>query len=86
MTQARAHLGAFGLSGDTAIQPIGSLSGGQKSRLAFACATWSQPHLVVLDEPTNHLDSEAIRALQKGLLDFGGAVSGVICILCSVLP
>lgn len=71
--KARSHLGSFGL-GDAAMQKIGSLSGGQKARLAFACATWCQPHLVLLDEPTNHLSTEGMDALIEGLVNFGGAV------------
>lgn len=47
----RAHLGQFGLSGDLALQRIGTLSGGQKSRVAFAVCSWRKPHLLVLDEP-----------------------------------
>jgi ATP-binding cassette, subfamily F, member 3 len=45
----RAHLGQFGLSGDLALQRIGTLSGGQKSRVAFAVCSWRKPHLLVLD-------------------------------------
>lgn len=47
----RAHLGSFGVSGDLALQPMYTLSGGQKSRVAFARLTFTKPHLLLLDEP-----------------------------------
>jgi ATP-binding cassette, subfamily F, member 3 len=72
--KARAHLGAFGLTGAVQLQPIGSLSGGQKARLSFACVTWNRPHVIIMDEPTNHLDLESIEALAAGLRAFEGAV------------
>lgn len=54
----RRNLGSFGVSGDLALQVVASLSGGQKSRVAFAKMCMSQPNFLVLDEPTNHLDIE----------------------------
>lgn len=48
----RKHLGKFGLHGDTALEPIQYLSGGEKSRLVFATLTWTQPHILIMDEPT----------------------------------
>lgn len=63
----RRHLGAFGLSGDLTLQPVGSLSGGQKSRVAFAKMCLSLPNFLILDEPTNHLDIETIEALGKAI-------------------
>lgn len=50
-----------------ALQSVGSLSGGQKSRVAFARMCMSNPNFLVLDEPTNHLDIETIEALGKAI-------------------
>eukprot|EP00808_Paulinella_micropora_P028351 g52534.t1 len=72
--QARNHLGAFGLGGDLALQLIRNLSGGQKSRVAFALLTFLQPHLIIMDEPTNHLDLDTIEALIDALGRFEGGV------------
>jgi ATP-binding cassette subfamily F protein 3 len=63
----RAHLSSFGIVGKMALQPIFSLSGGQKSRVAFAISAWSEPHIMILDEPTNHLDLDAVNALIEAL-------------------
>ena len=70
----RNHLGSFGISGTLATQTIFTLSGGQKSRLALAKITWSNPHILMLDEPSNHLDIESVDALIQGLSLFKGGV------------
>ncbi|GMS91559.1 hypothetical protein PENTCL1PPCAC_13734 [Pristionchus entomophagus] len=70
----RAALGRFGLSGDVALQAVYSLSGGQKSRLAFANLALMNPNYLILDEPTNHLDVETVEALGKALNKFTGGV------------
>jgi ATP-binding cassette subfamily F protein 3 len=40
--------------------PCAALSGGQRSRVALAAVSFSEPHLLVLDEPTNNLDLESV--------------------------
>jgi len=70
----RSHLGKYGVTGELAMRPISSLSGGQKSRVAFAVLTWHEPNFFILDEPTNHLDIETVEALGKALLKFNGGL------------
>ncbi|CAG9460948.1 unnamed protein product [Pedinophyceae sp. YPF-701] len=72
--QVRAQLGLYGVSEKLAQQPMYTLSGGQKSRVAFARITWSKPHVLLLDEPSNHLDIEAVDALISALYAYSGAV------------
>jgi len=70
----RRMLGQFGVTGDMAMQQIESLSGGQKSRVAFAVLCGHQPNFLILDEPTNHLDIETIEALGNALIKYKGGV------------
>lgn len=70
----RRQLGAFGITGTTGLQKMGLLSGGQKSRVAFACLALTNPHILVMDEPSNHLDIEAMDALAEALKEFQGGV------------
>lgn len=70
----RRHLGAFGITGMTGLQKMELLSGGQKSRVAFACLSLQNPHILVLDEPSNHLDIEAMDALAQALKQFQGGI------------
>jgi len=68
------HLGAFGFSGDEVFREIGSLSGGERARMAMALICLSHANLLVLDEPTNHLDVENIEALEDALDEYEGTV------------
>jgi len=70
----RRQLGAFGITGTRGLQKMDLLSGGQKSRVAFACLALTNPHILVLDEPSNHLDIEAMDALADALREFQGGV------------
>lgn len=61
----RRHLGSFGITGTLGLQKMQLLSGGQKSRVAFAALCLNNPHILVLDEPSNHLDTTGLDALVK---------------------
>lgn len=70
----RRHLGAFGITGSLGLQKMQLLSGGQKSRVAFAALCLNNPHILVLDEPSNHLDTAGLDALVDALKNFTGGV------------
>lgn len=53
---------------------IGTLSGGQKTRVALGRLLLSNPDIILLDEPTNHLDMESITALNNGMIKFPGVL------------
>ncbi|KAH7341316.1 P-loop containing nucleoside triphosphate hydrolase protein [Rhizoctonia solani] len=71
---ARGFLGSFGLQGRIATNPINTLSGGQKVRLALALIVYPAPDLLVLDEVSTHLDMDTNVGLMKSLRGFKGAV------------
>lgn len=71
--ECRRHLGCFGISGRVGLQQLSTLSGGQKSRVVFACLAAMNPSVLLLDEPTNHLDYMSVDSLADGLKDYEGA-------------
>ncbi|MGV9691973.1 ribosomal protection-like ABC-F family protein [Streptomyces sp. NPDC003444] len=72
---ATAH--ALGLTRITRDRPLGSLSGGERARLALACVLAAAPELLLLDEPTNHLDAAAAHWLAAHLRAHRGTVVAV---------
>ena len=72
--QRRDLLARFGITGDTALQKVGKLSGGERNRAALARLAAADANFLVLDEPTNHLDLWARDALEQALTAFDGTV------------
>ena len=70
----RSCLGKFGVSGNLALRQLNTLSGGQKSRVAFVLLNMQAPHFLILDEPTNHLDMETIEAHADAINNYSGGV------------
>jgi ATP-binding cassette, subfamily F, member 3 len=74
ISEARAYLGQYLFSGDDVFRPVGSLSGGERGRVALAKLALSGANFLLLDEPTNHLDIESQEILQNVLSDFEGTI------------
>jgi ATPase subunit of ABC transporter with duplicated ATPase domains len=70
----RSLLGMFGLSGAMAFQDAGTLSGGEKTKLALAQLVAGRKNLLLLDEPTNNLDPPSRTAIAEALQDWPGAM------------
>jgi ATP-binding cassette subfamily F protein 3 len=68
-----AVLAALGLDVVDPAQPVGQLSGGQKTRLALALVLIGRPHVLLMDEPTNHLDIAMLEWLEDWLAGYPGA-------------
>jgi ATPase subunit of ABC transporter with duplicated ATPase domains len=73
-TELRRLLGAFLFSGETVNQPAGTLSGGEKTRLALAMLVVSSANVLLLDEPTNNLDPVSRVQVLDALGTYTGAV------------
>lgn len=67
-------LGGLGLKPEMHERLVGTLSGGERTRLSLAKLLLQKPDVILMDEPTNHLDLEAIEWLQNYLTDYKGSL------------
>jgi len=74
LPELRRTLGAFLFSGDVVDQNAGTLSGGEKTRLALAALVCSAANVLLLDEPTNNLDPASRDEVLRALAGYRGAV------------
>lgn len=73
-SRARATLLGLGFRDAMLEQPVLSLSGGEKAKVALARLLLSEANLLLLDEPTNHLDMPSVAWLENFLIHYRGAV------------
>ncbi|CAB4802296.1 MAG: ABC-F family ATP-binding cassette domain-containing protein [Actinomycetota bacterium] len=73
-TQLRGMLGMFGLMGEKVFQDSGTLSGGEKTKLALAMLMVGRNNLLLLDEPTNNLDPASRQAVADALSTWKGTI------------
>lgn len=72
--QVRSILGQVLLSGDDVYKLVGSLSGGERAKVAFAVMMLERGNVLILDEPTNHLDIGSKEMLEDALEAFDGTI------------
>ena len=73
--QSRAYVSQFNFKGSDQQKKVGSLSGGERTRVHLAKVLKSGANVILLDEPTNDLDVDTLRALEEGILEFPGCVA-----------
>lgn len=66
-------LNGLGFTNEQFSQPVSTLSGGQRSKIAMGCLLLSDANLLLLDEPTNHLDIPSVEWLEGFLRSYSGA-------------
>ncbi len=74
ISEARSYLARFLFTGEDVYRTVGTLSGGERGRLALAKLALDGANFLLLDEPTNHLDIPAQEVLQAVLAEFAGTI------------
>lgn len=76
-TEVRSALASFLFSRDDVYKTVGTLSGGERTRIALLKLMLLNPNFLILDEPTNHLDISSREVFEDALLDFDGTILAV---------
>ena len=74
ISEGRNYLARYLFRGDDVFSQIGTLSGGERARLALAILVLEEANFLLLDEPTNHLDIASQEILQSALEEFNGTI------------
>jgi ATP-binding cassette subfamily F protein 3 len=74
LADIRHYLARYLFQGEDVFRKVGTLSGGERGRLALAKLALTGANLLLLDEPTNHLDIPSQEILQQVLSEFGGTI------------
>lgn len=74
MKGIRRYLAQCGVKDSHVVQAIGSLSGGEQSKVKLCSLMLTNCNMLILDERTNHLDAETKKALQQALIEFTGSI------------
>jgi ATPase subunit of ABC transporter with duplicated ATPase domains len=72
--KAREYLARYMFFSETVFKKVGSLSGGERSRLKLAMLMYNEVNFLILDEPTNHLGIDSREELEEFLKDFEGTI------------